>query len=88
MAMTAAAAAKQQQVSLPIASRRALDDAVKFARGIVERQLLQYHRLDDSLPLPRVHLPRLPIARLMPAHIDVLADALAVAPFVPGEVAG
>jgi anion-transporting ArsA/GET3 family ATPase len=88
MSMTAAAAAKQQQVSLPVASRRALDDAVKFARGIVDRQRVQFHRLDDTLPLARVHLPRLPIARLMPAHIDVLADALSVAPTVPGVVAG
>jgi arsenite-transporting ATPase len=88
LSMSAAAAAKAQQVSLPIASRRALDDAVRFGRVAVERQRLQFDRLDAALPLPRVHLPRLPIARLMPAHIDVLADALAAAPILPGEVPG
>ncbi|MEI8237803.1 MAG: hypothetical protein WCI22_00140, partial [Actinomycetota bacterium] len=87
LALTAAAAAKQQHVSLPVASRRALDDAARFGRAAAARQREQFSRLDDALPLARLHLPRLPIARLMPAHIDVLADALAVQPIVPGQAA-
>jgi anion-transporting ArsA/GET3 family ATPase len=78
--VTAANAAKQQDVKLPMATRRALDDAVRFARVRLEAQREQYARLDDELPLPRVLLPRLPVARLFPQHLDVLADALAVDP--------
>jgi anion-transporting ArsA/GET3 family ATPase len=78
--VTAANAAKQQDMKLPMATRRALDDAVRFARVRLEAQREQYARLDDELPLPRVLLPRLPVARLFPQHLDVLADALAVDP--------
>ena len=83
MWMTAAAAAKQQDVKLPVATRRALDDGVAFARVRLEAQREQFLRLDSELPLPRVHLPRLPVARLFPQHLDVLADALAAEPVVP-----
>jgi hypothetical protein len=81
--LTAAAAAKQQDVKLPVATRRALDEAVQFARLRIDAQRAQCARLDTELPLPRVVLPRLPVARLFPQHLDVLADALAAAPVVP-----
>jgi arsenite-transporting ATPase len=81
--LTAAAAAKQQDVKLPVATRRALDDAVQFARVRIDAQRAQCERLDTELPLPRVLLPRLPVARLFPQHLDVLADALAAAPVAP-----
>lgn len=81
--VTAAAAAKQQDVKVPIATRRALDEAVRFARSRVDAQAAQLARLDTELPMPRVHLPRLPVARLFPQHLDQLADALAVEPVHP-----
>jgi anion-transporting ArsA/GET3 family ATPase len=74
--MSAATAAKRQHASLPIASRQALDDVVHFGRVRLEHQREQFVRLDHSLPMPRVHLPRLPVARLFPAHLDELAAAL------------
>jgi hypothetical protein len=33
--------------------------------------------------MPRIELPRIPVARLMPADLDHLAVALAVAPVEP-----
>ena len=81
--VSATTAAKQQDVKVPVATRRALDEAVRFARSRVEAQAEQFARLDAELPMPRVHLPRLPVARLFPQHLDELADALAVEPFDP-----
>ena len=85
LSMTAAAAAKSQGVKLPVASRAALDDAIRFGRVRRDQQRTQFARLDAELALPRVHLPRLPVARLFPAHIDVLATALAVEPIGPAS---
>ena len=83
LAMTAASAARQQGVTLPAAAKRALDDVARFGQARLDAQRAQFARLDDALPLERVHLPRLPVARLLPHHIDVLADALAAEPIVP-----
>ena len=80
--MTSAAAAKQQDVKVPIATRRALDEAVHFARVRLDAQDEQFARLDTDLRIPRVHLPRLPVARLFPQHLDELADALAAEPYL------
>jgi arsenite/tail-anchored protein-transporting ATPase len=83
LALTATAAAKRQGVQLPAGAKRALDDTNRFARARLDAQRAQFARLDDVLPLPRVHLPRLPVARLLPEHLDQLAAALAVEPIVP-----
>jgi anion-transporting ArsA/GET3 family ATPase len=83
--MTAAAAAKEQRVSLPVATRRALDEAVRFGHAQLDGQHEQFARLDVALPLPRLHLPRLPAARLLPEHLEVLAAALGVDPVLPAR---
>ncbi len=83
LGLTAATAAKRQEIALPAATRRALDDAVRFGRARLEAQRVQLARLDEALPLPRVHLPRLPVARLLPEHLVELAAALAVEPTSP-----
>lgn len=75
-ALTAAAAAKREGLSLPIATRRALDDTTRFARDRLAVQRAQLDRLAGELPVQQVHLPRLPVARLLPAHLDALAGAL------------
>ena len=81
--MTASAAAKRQGVTLPAATKRALDDVSRFGQARLDAQRAQFARLDEALPLPRVHLPRLPVARLLPHHLGRLAEALAVAPILP-----
>ncbi|HQZ34809.1 MAG TPA: ArsA-related P-loop ATPase [Ilumatobacteraceae bacterium] len=87
LTMTAAAAARKQKVTLSVDTRRAIDDVVRFGRARQDLQAEQFARLDAQLPLPRVHLPRLPVARLLPEHLDVLADALAVEPATPASAA-
>lgn len=82
LSMTAAAAAKQQKITVPAATRRALDDAIRFGRGRLDGQREQFARLDHALKMPRVLLPRLPVARLQPEHLDLLAGALAAEPVV------
>jgi arsenite/tail-anchored protein-transporting ATPase len=86
LSMTAAAAARKQKVSLSIPARKALDDVIRFGRVRLDGQHEQFARLDAGLPLPRIHLPRLPVARLFPAHLDVLAEALAAEPIEPNTV--
>jgi anion-transporting ArsA/GET3 family ATPase len=86
LSMTAAAAARKQKVTLSVATRRALDEAVRFGQSRLEMQHEQFARLDDLLPLPRIRLPRLPVARLLPEHLDVLAEALAAEPTAPARV--
>ena len=86
LSMSAAAAAKQQHMTLPAATRRALDGVVRFGRARLDSQHEQFARLDEALPLPRVQLPRLPAARLLPAHLDLLASALAAEPIMPQRV--
>ncbi|MDO9173712.1 MAG: hypothetical protein Q7V62_02840, partial [Actinomycetota bacterium] len=83
LSMTAAAAAKQQKVTVPAATRRALDHAVLFGRSRLDGQREQFARLGSALPMPREHLPRLPVARLLPEHLDRLATALATEPVGP-----
>lgn len=83
LSLTATAAAKQQGVTLPLATRRALDEAARFGRVRIDTQHQQFARLDESLPLPRILLPRLPVARLLPEHLDTLATALAATPISP-----
>ena len=84
--MTAATAGRKQKITLSVATRRALDEVVRFGLARLDMQHEQFARLDDRLPLPRIHLPRLPVARLLPEHLDVLADALAADPTVPAGV--
>ena len=83
LSMTAAAAARKQKVTLTLETRRALDEVARFGQARLDLQAEQFARLDDRLPLPRTHLPRLPVARLLPEHLDVLAAALAIEPTVP-----
>lgn len=85
LSMSAAAAARKQQVTLPAATRRALDDVVRFGQVRLAGQHEQFARLDEELPMPRIHLPRLAAARLFPEHLDVLAEALAADPIVPEQ---
>jgi hypothetical protein len=80
LSMSAATAAKRQHVTLTTATRRALDDVVHFGRARLDRQREQFARLDADLPLPRIQLPRIPAARLLPSHLEVLAAALAATP--------
>ncbi len=76
LSVTAATAAKRQGVTVPATTRRALDAATAFGRMQLDRQRSQLDRLAAELPLGQVHLPRLPVARLLPEHLDVLAGAL------------
>ena len=85
LSMTAAAAARKQKVTLSVGTRRALDEVVRFGQSRLELQAEQFARLDDRLPVPRIHLPRLPVARLLPEHLDVLAEALAAEPTIPAS---
>jgi anion-transporting ArsA/GET3 family ATPase len=83
LSLTAAAAAKKQGLTLPLATRRALEEAARFGRVRIDAQRDQFSRLDTLLPLPRILLPRLPVARLLPEHLDTLAAALAAPPINP-----
>jgi anion-transporting ArsA/GET3 family ATPase len=84
LASTAAAAAKAQGLTVSVQGKRALDSAARFGRARLDRQREQLTRLDADLPMPRIELPRMPVARLMPADLDQLAAALSVEPTVPG----
>ena len=85
LSMTAAAAARKQKVTLSLETRRSLDEVARFGQARLDLQAEQFARLDERLPLPRIHLPRLPVARLLPEHLDVLAAALAIEPTVPAS---
>ena len=76
LSVTAAVAAKRQGDTLPPATRRALDGSTRFGRTRLELQREQLARLARELPLPQVLLPRLPVARLLPDHLRILAEAL------------
>jgi anion-transporting ArsA/GET3 family ATPase len=82
LASTAAVAAKAQGFTVSAQGKRALDAAAKFGRARLERQREQLARLAVELPMPRIELPRMPVARLMPADLDHLAAALSVEPVV------
>jgi hypothetical protein len=60
-----------------------LEEAARFGRVRIDAQRDQFSRLDTLLPLPRILLPRLPVARLLPEHLDTLAAALAAPPINP-----
>ncbi len=83
LAITASAAAKAQRTSLSVTDRRALNATTSFGQARLSTQREQLERLDAQLPIPRVQLPRLATARLLPAHLRMLADALAVEPVRP-----
>jgi arsenite/tail-anchored protein-transporting ATPase len=83
LAMSVTAAAKAQGVTLPAATRRALDAAVDVGRRRLAVQREQLAQLDARLPLPRLQMPRLPVARLLPEHLSTLAAALDTAPHLP-----
>ena len=85
LAVTAAVAARKQKVTLTAETRRALDEVARFGEARVNLQREQFARLDELLPLPRIHLPRVPVARLLPEHLDVLAGALATEPTIPAS---
>jgi anion-transporting ArsA/GET3 family ATPase len=76
LAVTAATAAKRQDIAVSAATRRALDATTVFGRARLAGQRTQLDRLARELPLGQVQLPRLPVARLLPEHLDVLAGAL------------
>jgi anion-transporting ArsA/GET3 family ATPase len=84
IALTPAAAAKAQGVTLDAATKRALDGSVRFGRARLVQQREQLARLTERLPLPRVELPRLTTPTLGPVELEVLADALSVAPRAGG----
>jgi arsenite-transporting ATPase len=83
LALSPTAAAKQQGVKLPAATRAALEASAEFGRVRLDIQRLQLARLDEQLALPRITLPRLATARLGPPELEILADALAVEPTSP-----
>jgi arsenite-transporting ATPase len=74
------AAAKSQGVKLSAATKRALEDSVRFGRARQQQQREQISRLAEQLPLAQITLPRLNTARLDAADLEVLADALLVTP--------
>ena len=87
LSLTAAAAARKQGTTLPLATRRALEQAAQFGQVRIDAQREQFARLDTLLPLARILLPRLPVARLQPEHLDTLAAALSIPPINPATTA-
>lgn len=81
--LTPAAAAKRSGVTLATADKAALQMSSRFGSARLAVQREQIDRLDEKLPLPRLRLPRLPTPRLLPEHLALLADALALAPEDP-----
>ncbi|MEO6124354.1 MAG: ArsA-related P-loop ATPase [Ilumatobacteraceae bacterium] len=80
LALTPVAAAKQQNIKLSAANKAALDGSSEFGRVRLDIQRRQLARLDEQLALPRIMLPRLATARLGPAELETIADALGVEP--------
>jgi arsenite/tail-anchored protein-transporting ATPase len=81
--LTPATAAKRSGVSLTTADRAALTMSSRYGWARLQVQREQLARLDDLLPLPRILLPKLVVPRVLPEHLDVLAEALAVEPDQP-----
>ncbi|MGB8857993.1 MAG: ArsA-related P-loop ATPase [Ilumatobacteraceae bacterium] len=77
---TPAAAARSSRVTLTAADRAALQSTSAFGAARLAVQREQLVRLDEELPLPRIHLPRLPTPRLSPTDLDLLVEALARTP--------
>ncbi len=84
LALTAAAASKKSNVTLDAADRDALQRTNKYGAARLDVQREQLDRLAALLPMPTLRLPRLPAPRLLPHHLDLLVEALAVEPSVPG----
>jgi len=82
LALTAAVAAKRSGTTLTAADRAALQGTNSFGAARLAVQREQFERLDAQLPLPRIRLPRLPAPRLLPHHLEMLADALVAQPEV------
>jgi anion-transporting ArsA/GET3 family ATPase len=70
-------AAAEADVALMPGEATALAAAAHFRAARQALQAEQLARLADALPLPQLHVPSLFTARIGPAEIDVLADALA-----------
>lgn len=74
-------------VTAPGVDRAALEASSRFGSARLTMQRDQLSRLDERLPLSRLTLPRLPVARLATEHLEQLADALAREPHPPGASA-
>lgn len=73
-------AAEQAGVDLSAADRAALTASARFTAARCHRQRAQVDRLAGRLPLPRIELPRRFTARMGPADVDALADAVVAGP--------
>lgn len=71
-----AAAASAVGASLRPGEADALRDAAGFRQHRMALQAEQVERLGESLPLPQLRLPQLPVTDLGPEHLDELASAL------------
>lgn len=71
-----AEAADEAGTSLRKGEAETLAAAADFRRHRIALQAEQLARLDETLPLPQVHLPFLFAAELDPAGLDLLADAV------------
>ena len=69
-------AAKAADTTLRKGELEALAAAADFRAERRALQTEQLHRLDQSLPLPQIHLPALPVTSLGAAELDELATAL------------
>ena len=76
LALTVTAAARESGVTLPASARSALVGSSAFGRARLEVQREQLLRLATAYPHAAVVLPRMPTPRLMPHHLELLADAL------------
>jgi anion-transporting ArsA/GET3 family ATPase len=84
---SASAAARAQGVKVSAADLRALEQSRAFGASQQRGAAEQLARLRAALPCPTVTLPRLPVTRIGPDELDVLADALEVEP-EPAEEPG
>ncbi len=75
-----AAAARAQGVKVTAADQRALEQSRVFGAAQQRGAQEQMERLRSALACPTVTLPRLPVTRIGPAELDLLADALEVEP--------
>jgi Anion-transporting ATPase len=76
LATTARTAAGDVGIVLDPSVERALDRAAAFQRARAAEAVRCVDRLAAELPLPRYELPRLAAARIGPAELAALADAL------------
>jgi len=80
LSLAAVTAARRSEVVLTAADKRALQFTNRFGNARMAVQHEQLARLAAALPLPRIVLPRLPTPRLLPEHLELLADAMGVVP--------